>query len=146
MKLILKEKIKGLGDVNDVKEVSDGYARNFLLPGGKAIVATPAAIAEALKAKSSVSQKAESREKDATELEKQLEGITLEFSAEMSDKGHFFGSIAEKDIVAKLKEQDIKVTASKIKMDHIKEPGDYKVEIATGSNHKATITVVAKAN
>ena len=147
MKVILLEKIVGLGEKNMIKEVAVGYARNFLIPQNKVIQATPSELAKVEKFQVELAQKAKIHKAKSDTLAKIISGITLDFSVEVSDKGHLFGSINSKDISEKLKAiHDIDVAPTEIEIEHIKKPGDYKAKVSLKGDHKAilNIKVIAK--
>jgi large subunit ribosomal protein L9 len=148
MKLILLEDIQGVGKKHEQKEVSTGYARNFLLKQGKAVPADSPE-AEQIKAKVAKSQKQKAiRDENIEKSEGNLRGVKLTFKCKVSDEGHLFGSVSAKEIAKKLKEDHaVKVQASKVKLgDHIKELGSYKCKVTLGNKHVAEIDIeVVKA-
>lgn len=114
MKVIFLQDVKGQGVKGEVKEVSDGYARNFLLPRGLARMADEGAMKQ-LK----FQQKADARRKDeelaqAEALAEKLKSITLQFSAKAGEGGRLFGSITSKQIGDKAKEQKLDIDRRKI--------------------------------
>ncbi len=131
MKVILLKDIKGTGKKGDVMNVSDGYARNYLIPRSLAKEATEGNI-NTLKAQKASEKKKNERElKEAKELGDKISNITLKFISKAGDGGKLFGSITSKDIAAKLKKDyKINIDKRKIVLDSpIKELGSRYVEV-----------------
>ena len=127
MEIILKEDIVNLGYKNDIVTVKSGYGRNYLIPTGKAVIASPAAkkmLAEELKQRA---HKLEKIKKDTEELAAKLEGVSLKIATKVSSTGTIFGSVGNIQIaeeVAKLGHNiDRKIIVVK---DVVKEVGNYK--------------------
>ena len=132
MEIILKQDVKNLGYKNDVVNVKPGYARNFLIPQGMAILATPSArkvLAEEIRQQAF---KQERIKKEATELAQVLEGLTLRIAAKASESGKIYGSVNNVQIANAIKEaKDLTVDRKQIiiKEDSIKEVGTYSAVI-----------------
>ena len=132
MEIILKEDIQGLGYTNDLITVKDGYARNYLIPKGMAIIANEPAKkvrAEVLKQKAF---KEEKLVKEAETLAKALEGLTIKIGAKAGTSGKIFGSVNALQLAEALKEQHkYDIDRKKIKVDGelIKELGNYIAKI-----------------
>jgi large subunit ribosomal protein L9 len=143
MEIILKQDIKNLGYVNDIVTVKNGYARNYLLPKGMAIAATPTnrkVLAENLKQKSF---KEEKIRKEAETLAKALDGITVKIGAKAAESGKIFGSVNNIQISEALKDQfsyDIDRKKIMVDGDSIKELGTYTAEIVLHKDIKANIS------
>ena len=127
MKIILKEDIVNLGYKNDIVTVKSGYGRNYLIPTGKAVIASPAAkkmLAEELKQRA---HKLEKIKKDAEELAAKLEGVSLKIATKVSSTGTIFGSVGNIQIAEELAKLghniDRKIIVVK---DVVKEVGNYK--------------------
>ena len=127
MEIILKEDIVNLGYKNDIVTVKSGYGRNYLIPTGKAVIASPAAkkmLAEELKQRA---HKLEKIKKDAEELAAKLEGVSLKIATKVSSTGTIFGSVGNiliAEELAKLGHNiDRKIIVVK---DVVKEVGNYK--------------------
>ena len=102
MEIILKEDIVNLGYKNDIVTVKSGYGRNYLIPTGKAVIASPAAkkmLAEELKQRA---HKLEKIKKDAEELAAKLEGVSLKIATKVSSTGTIFGSVGNIQIAEEL--------------------------------------------
>ena len=118
MKVILLKDVKGTGKKNEVKEVSDGYARNFLLPKKMAKVADNQAVKELKEQNKSAEIKAQKEYEAAVELGKKMEELNVVIYAKAGDGGRLFGSITSKDIAEQIKKQhNIEVDKRKITLD-----------------------------
>ena len=118
MKVILLKDVKGTGKKNEVKEVSDGYARNFLLPKKMAIVADNTAVKELNEKNKAAENKAQKEYEAAVELGKKMEELNVVIYAKAGDGGRLFGSITSKDIAEQIKKQhNIEVDKRKITLD-----------------------------
>ena len=142
MKVILLKDVKGVGKEGDLVNAKDGYARNFLLPKGDAIEATPANLKKWKEEKAKEAEKKENQHKEALELKEKIEAITVTINGKAGDGGRLFGSITSKDIADALKEQyNIDIDRRKIELkDNIKTLGSTQVEL------RVYAEVVAKLN
>ena len=114
MKVIFLQDVKGKGKKGEVKNVSDGYARNFLLPRGLATEATDGSMKQ-LKQQNKAEEKRKEEEKNKAEaLAEKIEKLTLQIPAKSGEGGRLFGSITSKQIAEQLQEQKIKVDKRKI--------------------------------
>ena len=131
MEIILKQDVNNLGSKDDIVVVKDGYARNFLLPKGLAIMATPSAkkvLAE------NISQRAHKEAKIKAEAEKtaaRMAGLTLTIGAKTSSTGKIFGSVNTIQIAEALQGQGFEIDRKNIRLpeDQIKEIGAYKAKV-----------------
>lgn len=142
MKIILKEDVYGLGYKDDVVTVKNGYGRNFLIPQGKAILATPSAekmLAEELKQRAHKLAKIKA---DAEALAEKIAAATVKFATKVSDAGKVFGSITSLQIAEELEKQGISIDKRTIQLkDGIKELGTSKVAIRLHKEVTAEVTV-----
>jgi len=143
MQIILLEKIANVGNLGDVVKVRDGYARNFLIPQGKAKRATPANL-QAIEAQRAELERA-AGEKLATaqaQAEK-LEGATLRIPQKAGVDGRLFGSVTNADIVEALKAQGVEIEKSMVRMPSgpLKHVGEHPVSIALHTDVTAHVTV-----
>lgn len=127
MQVILKEDVANLGYKDDVITVKDGYGRNYLLPQGKAVIATESAkkmLAENLKQRA---HKLEKIKQDAQEIAAKLEGVTLSIGAKTSSTGTIFGSVTNIQIAEALEKKGYNVDRKVIVIkEAVKEVGSYK--------------------
>ncbi len=130
MKVILKENISNLGTKGEVKNVSDGYARNYLIPKGMAEEATPARLKEWEKQKKIIEKKEQKEEEKAREIAEKLEGQKINFKLKAGEEGRLFGSATSADISEALKEKGYEIDKRKIELeDPIKNTGNHEIEI-----------------
>jgi large subunit ribosomal protein L9 len=114
MKVIFLKDVKGKGVSGEVKEVSEGYARNYLLPQNLAVAANKSTLSQlAAKKKRKREHEKEEREK-AEQLKAKIENVTIELKAKSGEGGRLFGSITSKQIVQAFKKMDISVDKRKI--------------------------------
>ena len=130
MEVILKEDVINLGYKNDIVNVKSGYGRNYLIPTGKAVIASPAAtkrLAEELKQRA---HKLEKIKKDAEELAAKLEGVSLTIATKVSSTGTIFGSVGNIQIAEELAKLGHNIDRKLIVVkDTVKEVGQYKAVI-----------------
>lgn len=131
MKIILLKEVKGLGEAGDLVEAKTGYARNYLLPKGDAIEATPGNMKRWKKEQAAREAKEETEYNEALELKKQIEEVTVELDGKAGEGGRLFGSITSKDIGDALKKQhQLTVDRRKIQLDdNIKALGVTQVDV-----------------
>ena len=125
MEVILKQDVKGTGKAGQIVKVSDGYARNKLIPGGLAVEATPANKKAYAREKEKAKEKYEAEKAAAEDLSKQLADKIIVVKTKVGDNGRLFGAITSKDVAAAISEQTgIEVDKRKIVLDRpIKETG-----------------------
>lgn len=130
MKLILKENIANLGYKDDVVEVKDGYGRNYLIPQGKAIIASAAALKQLAEDQKQRAHKIAKIKADAEEAAKALEGIKLTIGAKTSSTGTVFGSVNSIQIAEALEKLGHNVDRKIIYIkEAVKEVGNYTATI-----------------
>jgi large subunit ribosomal protein L9 len=143
MQVILMEKVANLGELGDVVKVKDGFARNYLIPHGKAKRATEANL-KAFEARRSDLEKAqeETLAKAKSRAEK-LDGLTLQITQKAGPDGRLFGSVTNYDIVEALTKQGHEVERANVRMPQgpLKQVGDVPIQIALHTDVTATITV-----
>ena len=148
MKVVLLQDLKGQGKANDIINVSDGYARNFLFPRKLAVVADAKAINDVKNKKSSEQHKIEVEKANASALADKIKGLKVVISAEAGKDGKFYGAITSKDIAEALKAQfNIEIDKRKIELDaQIKAFGTYIVDVKlySGIVGKLTVQVTEK--
>lgn len=129
MKVVLLKDIKNIGKAGDIKEVSGGYARNFLLPQKLAAPATESAVKQALDAKSKQLEAEKAEQEKTKELAKIIAGKRIIIRAK-EKKGKLFGSITAKNIIQELKKEKIEISEKSIVIENpIKEIGECEVKI-----------------
>lgn len=142
MKVILQTDVKSLGKKGEAVEVSEGYARNYLIPRGLAVLATDANL-RSLKQEQDAKQNRKDREKrDAEQLAAKIVKMKVSVTAKAGESGKIFGSITSADIAAALEKQGVKVDKRRIELkEPIKVLGEYAVEVRVFQEMSATLKV-----
>ncbi len=143
MKVILQENVEGLGYLGDVLTVADGYARNFLLPRKKAVLAEDRQVKLLQHLKRQIDQKAKKELEALGDIGKQISKVALTFEVQTGKDDKLFGSVTSKDIAEKLGEQGLTVDRRKIQLPHpLKELGTFPVPIKLHRDVIAKIDVI----
>ena len=144
MKVILKADVRGKGKKGQMIEVAEGYARNFLLPKGLAVLATADAmntrrLQDKAKAKADAEAKAA-----ATEIAEKLKGLQVKVASKGGEGGKLFGAVTGREIAAALKEQHgVDIDSKKLVLDEpIKSFGSYQVKAKLGFEISGTVYVI----
>ena len=144
MKVILKADVRGKGKKGQMIEVAEGYARNFLMPKGLAVLATADAmntmrLQEKAKAKADAEAKAA-----ATEIAEKLKGLQVKVASKGGEGGKLFGAVTGREIAAALKEQHgVDIDSKKLVLDEpIKSFGSYQVKAKLGFEISGTVYVI----
>ena len=148
MKVILKEHVKNLGEKDDVVEVKDGYARNYLFPRGLAVEANAGNLELVKSRKNAEANRAQKERDEAEKICKKLAGITLEIKAKAGGKGKLFGSVTSMEIAEALNRSYGLNLTGKILLDEpIKSIGKTTVEVRLypGISTQLKINVTAQA-
>jgi len=143
MQVILMEKLANLGNLGDVVKVKDGYARNYLIPQGKAKRATDENL-KAFEARRAELEKAQAAAlAQAQERGAKLDGQVLKITQKAGVDGKLFGSVTNYDIVDALKAQGFEVERSQVRMPTgaLKQAGEYPLQVALHTDVVVTITV-----
>jgi large subunit ribosomal protein L9 len=143
MQVILMEKVVNLGQLGDVVKVKNGYARNYLIPTGRAKRATEANVTEFAARRAELEAAEAARLADAQARAEKLNGLTVQIAQMAGVDGKLFGSVTNADIVAALAQQGFDAEKSQVRMPagHLKQVGDYPVEIQLHTDVVANITV-----
>ncbi len=143
MQIILLEKVVNLGQLGDVVRVRDGYARNFLIPTGKARRATPAAISEFETRRTELEKVQSERLEAARALGERLAGANVRIVQKAGVDGRLFGSVTNFDIAESLQKQGFAVEKQMVRMPAgpLKSIGDATIEVAPHSDVVVEITV-----
>ncbi|MBP7652654.1 50S ribosomal protein L9 [Candidatus Dependentiae bacterium] len=146
MKVILKERVENLGKVGDIVEVKDGFARNYLLPKGIALVCTPSNLKYIEDHKKKLELVAVKEESDAKELAKAIEGLVVTIKKKAGSEGKLFGSVSVGDIVDELAKQKVEIDKKKVLLSEpIKLLGEYKVKLRLYPEIEPAIKVIVAA-
>ncbi len=143
MQIILMEKVVNLGNLGDLVKVKDGYARNFLIPYGKAKRATPAALKEFEAKRAELEKAAAEKLTEAQAFATKLEGVVVTIARKAGVDGRLFGSVTNYDVADGLAALGFTVEKSDIRMPNgpIKAIGDSTLEVALHTDVLANITV-----
>jgi large subunit ribosomal protein L9 len=132
MEVILKQDVPNLGYANELVKVKPGYGRNYLIPKGLAILATPSNKKILSENEKQQTHKAQKIHAEAEDLAKQLENLVVKIGAKAAESGKIFGSVNAIQIAQALKDQhDFEIDRKRIHLDqdHVKELGTYKAKI-----------------
>jgi len=143
MQVILMEKMVNLGQLGDIVNVKNGYARNFLIPQGKAKRATDANKAEFEARRLELEAAEQAKLAEAQVRAEKINGLIVQIMQKAGVDGKLFGSVTNADIAAALAEQGFSVEKSQVRMSagHIKQIGDYPAIIALHTDVMANITI-----
>lgn len=142
LKVILKENIAALGTVGSVVEVTRGYARNFLIPQGKALEATPGNLALMEQTKAKWVQVAEQEQEEARALAARLEGVSVTIAQRVGEAERLYGSVTTAMIAAALEAQGLEVDRKNLELEEpIKKLGTYEIPVRLAPEIMAQITV-----
>lgn len=147
MNVILMEKVKGLGAMGDVVSVKGGYARNFLIPNGKAKMATAANVEVFEARRAELEAAAAQALADAQALHEKMQGLVVVIEAKAGDEGKLFGSVGTQDVVDALATQGFTVERRQVQMPDgaIRVVGTFELTLALHADVNATITVDVKS-
>jgi large subunit ribosomal protein L9 len=130
MKVLLLKDVYKLGRAGDVKRVADGYGRNFLLPQGLAVLATPGALKQVETIRTSAAATRNQLNKELGGVAEQLEKVVLTFAAKAGETGKLYGSITPQMIASAIKEKSgYEVDRRQLDMQPIRVLGDHKVRV-----------------
>lgn len=143
MQVILMEKVVNLGQLGDVVKVKNGFARNFLIPQGKAKRATEHNVADFAARRAELEAAEAAKLVDAQARGAKLEGLTVQIAQKAGVDGKLFGSVTNADIAAALVAQGHKVEKGQVRMEtgHLKQIGDHAITIALHPDVVVNVTV-----
>ena len=142
MKVILQETVDGLGHLGDLLEVSNGFARNYLLPRRKALEANTRNIKVLEHTKRVTAEKAKKERLEFEGLGKQVSGVSLTIPVQVGKENKLFGSVTSKDIAEGIGQKGFTVDRRKIHLEHpIKELGTYTIPVKLHRDVTAQVTV-----
>ncbi len=146
MEVVLLKDIKRLGKAGDVRNVADGYARNYLIPRGLVAPATAGLVREAREHTAAQARRSAQEQAEAQTLAEQLADVSLEFTARAGETGRLYGSITAGDIAEALEKQTgLAVDRRKIMLEEpIRELGAYRIAIRFSGDVQAEVRVTVK--
>ena len=142
MKVILKEDIPKLGTMGETVKVAPGYGRNYLIPQGKAVLATSKNFKELEHQRQLILRKAELIRKDAESFAEKFRGLTLTLTRKVVGEDKIYGSVSVGDISRALEEAGVEIERKMIKLtEPIKSVGEFQVPVKVHANVTAEVTV-----
>ncbi len=146
VQVILSEDVHNLGDAGDVVKVKPGYARNFLVPQGKALPATAARVHEVEHKRRVIADKRSKELKDLESVKVRLEAIALAIAAQVGEEGKLFGSVTSQHLADLLRQQGVEVDRRKIVLaEPIKTVGEHTITVRLRNDVVASIKVTVTA-
>jgi large subunit ribosomal protein L9 len=146
MKVILLKDVKALGKEGDVKEISDGYAMNFLFPQNLAIQATADALKRMKDREQAAERKSKKEMKSTATVAKSMEGFEITLKEKVSEKGTLYAAVTAETIAKALKKAKFDVTADMVELEPpMKEPGERRVSVSLPHGFEAEIVVRIEA-
>lgn len=142
MKIVLLEDVEKVGKQYEIKEVADGFAKNFLFPKELAKVATQETIDWANDMRAVGDEKATKELEKAGDIVTELEGLEVEITVKVGDKGQLFEKIDSKDVTEKLKEMGYEITKKQVEMEPIDGLGEFEVKVELKHGLEAQIKVI----
>ncbi|MDP8231360.1 MAG: 50S ribosomal protein L9 [Candidatus Zophobacter franzmannii] len=146
MKIILVKDIHRIGKAGAVVKVKNGFGRNYLLPKGFAIIASPGNLKKVEKIEANAFA---IREKEILALKdtaSKTQGLEFTFARKVDENNHLYGSVSEQDIIQALAEKDIDINKNNLTLEkHLKELGSQEIVVEFNSEIKATITITVQA-
>jgi large subunit ribosomal protein L9 len=146
MKILLVQDVEKLGHAGEIKDVSGGFGRNYLIPQGFAVLATAGQIRQAEERFKAQHKRAQAARKDAEGLAARINGVTLHFEVKVGELDRLYGSVTNSDIAAKLLSQTgIEIDRRKIDLDDpIKRTGIYPVKVRLMAELEPVLNVVVE--
>ena len=147
MELILLEKVRNLGNLGDKVKVKPGYGRNYLLPQGKAVPATPQNLEAFEKRRAEYESKANAQLADAQARKARLEGVEVTIAAHVSPEGKLYGSVGPRDIADAFTAAGLPLEKSEVIMGEgaLRNIGEYDIVVKLHADVQTTVKVVVQA-
>ncbi len=147
MKVILNQDVAGLGEEGDIKEVADGYARNYLLPRKIVLPYSKQTLIQLEGRRAAISQRKEEKRREAMSMKERLEGEELVFTMPAGESGKLFGSVNNALIAQQLESRGYTIEKKRIEVPehNIRMVGNHQVKIKLYGNEEARVKVVVEA-
>ena len=146
VQLILRDDVPNLGKIGDVVRVKPGYARNYLLPRGLAVEASPKNLRVLEHQRRVIAAKADREHKSAEASAKRLDGLQITVRARAGEEGRLFGSVTNMDVERLLADKGFQVERRRIVLDEpIKQLGTYPITVQVGRAVRATVQLTVEA-
>jgi large subunit ribosomal protein L9 len=146
MKVILNQDVVGLGEEGDIKDVANGYARNYLLPKKLVVPHTKEFLAQLEHKRTAIDKRKEGKRLEAASLKERLEAEEIRFSLPAGENGKLFGSVNNTNVVAELEKKGFTIEKKRIEIpEHtIRSTGTYKIRIRLYDKEEATLKLVVE--
>ena len=142
MELLLKQNVEHLGRTGDLVDVKPGYARNYLLPHGMAVMVTKSNVAEVERARAAALAEEEARLTGLKDMASKLGDVSVTIEGKANEDGHLFGSVSAAQIATCLRDKDVPVEDKQVRLENpIKEIGVYDVVVHLHADVESTIKV-----
>jgi len=145
MKVILLARVTGLGDIDDVKEVAEGYAVNFLFPRHLAVLASAKAVNDLNAGKRRKAKDAETDLKTQQSLASRLDGLPVTFTEKTNEAGFLYAAVGAQKIADALAKMGFEVEKNKITANPIKEPGEYSATVKLRHGLEAKLIIIVNS-
>lgn len=145
MEVILLQKVAGLGDADNIKNVADGYALNFLFPRHLAVPATKKAVRDLSEHKQKEARDVERELREEQKLAGKIDGLEMEFKEKVSEGGALFSGIGVQKVTLRLKEMGYNINKKQVTMEHIKSTGRFEAKIKFGHGLEAMVVIIISA-
>jgi large subunit ribosomal protein L9 len=147
MQIILLQKVDNVGGIGDLVRVKSGYARNYLIPQGKATLATPENIAKFESRRAELEAKAAEELSAAQARAKKLEGLVLKIEMQAGAEGKLFGSVGTVDIAEEVGKRGIEVERSEVRLPDgpLRTAGEHQIELHLHTDVNVPLTVIIEA-
>ena len=147
MKVILNQDVTGLGEEGDIKDVAEGYGRNFLLPKKLAVPHTKEFLVMLEHKRASIEKRKDEKRQEAAGLKERLEAEEIRFSVPAGDNGKLFGSVNNSNVAVELEKKGFQIEKKRIEIpEHaIRSVGTYKVRVRLYDKEEATVKLVVEA-
>jgi large subunit ribosomal protein L9 len=143
MKVLLKQDIENIGLAGEVHKVSDGYGRNYLLPQGLAVIASPGMLKQAVVWRKKAEARREELRAEFEALSKRIEGVTLTFTARAGETGKLYGSVTTTQIADDLNELlGTDIDRRKVGVESLRQLGEHKVVVRLSGDFQPELTVI----
>ena len=146
MRVVLKKEVPGLGRSGEIKDVAEGYARNYLLPRGLATEASSGELKRVAQLRETAKAKQGRQHAEAEALAARLGALSLSFRLKVGPQGKAFGSVTERDIAEALSAKGVEVSHEKIQLDEpLRSIGPHEVEVRLASGVRARLKLNVEA-
>ncbi len=147
MKIILNQDVVGLGEEGDIREVAEGYARNYLIPRKLAVPHNKQTLAQFTSRKSAIEGRKDEKRKEAMGLKERLQAEELRFTMPAGESGKLFGSVNNALIGAELEKRGYTLERKRIEVPehHIRQAGAFTVKVKLYGNEEAALKIVVEA-